>query len=431
MLDTLRSVFSLFLSYGLLLLANGLFATLLGVRTRLEGFSTLTTGVIVAFFFLGLFSGALFGARVVARVGHIRAFAAFASVMSASALFHVLWINAAGWCVFRWVAGFCMAGMVMVTESWVNDRATNENRGQVMSIYMIVNYFAAGCGQFILPLGDPGSFELFIVASIVYSFALVPVLMTRATAPIPEPRRRVDFRQLWRTSPLGLTGALLAGMVNAAFHGLGAVFAQGIGLTLAGTSTFIASAIFGGLLLQWPVGRLSDRFDRRRVLVGVTIATMVVSVVMIQAAAARGVWLYGLSALYGGFSFTIYSICAAHTNDFADRERLMETASGLLMSYGLGAVVGPIIAGTLMGPFGPSGMLIWSAGVNAALAGFAIARMFKRDTKVPEERAPIINLPGGQHTSGVLYDRLRVQRDRDVELTAGETHEPESQAQRS
>ena len=430
MLDTLRSVFSLFLSYGLLLLANGLFATLLGVRTRLGGFSTLTTGVIVAFFFLGLFSGALFGARVVARVGHIRAFAAFASVMSASALFHVLWINAAGWCVFRWVAGFCMAGMVMVTESWVNDRATNENRGQVMSIYMIVNYFAAGCGQFILPLGDPGSFELFIVASIVYSFC------PGAGADDPGHRAHPRAAPARRFSPAladvsarpnrGAARRYGQRRVSRAWRRLRSGDRPDLGRDLH---------VYRKRHLRGPPSPVAggtpvDRFDRRRVLVGVTIATTVVSVVMIQAA-ARGVWLYGLSALYGGFSFTIYSICAAHTNDFADRERLMETASGLLMSYGLGAVVGPIIAGTLMGPFGPSGMLIWSAGVNAALAGFPIARMFKRDTKVPEERAPIINLPGGQHTSGVLYDRLRDERDRDVELTAGETHEPESQAQRS
>ena len=414
MIATLKSVFSLLASYALLLLANGLFASLLGVRSAIEGFSSELVGVIVAGYFLGLLAGAFLAVRVVAGVGHIRAFAAFASVMSVSALLHVLWVDPVAWFFFRMGGGFCMAGMTMVAESWLNERCTNQTRGQVMSMYMITNYFAAGIGQFILPLGDPASYELFSVASIVFSLALVPVLLTRASAPRPAPPDRLDVRALWRTSPLGLLGAFGAGLVNSTFYGLGAVFAQAIGLTLAATSTFMAAAIFGGLLLQWPVGRLSDRFDRRWVLVGVTLATSLMCLGIVLSSSEPGRALFVFAVLYGGFSFTVYSLCAAHTNDFADPDKLAQTAGGLLVAYGLGAFVGPLAAGLLMGQVGPAGMFMWSGLVSLLLGSFAFYRMRKRASKGRPERRPLITLPGGQYTSGVLYNELRNQMDRDL-----------------
>ena len=207
LLVTLRSVFSLLLSYGLLLLANGLFGTLLGVRSQIEGFSTSIVGLIMAAYFLGLLQGALRAGMVVATVGHIRAFAAFASVMSVTALLHVIVVDQIAWCVLRFASGFCMAGMIVVTESWLNARCTKTTRGQVMALYMVTNYFAAGCGQFLLTVADPARFQLFSIASIIFSLALVPVLLTRATAPKPPTRDRMNLRELWRTSPLGLLGS--------------------------------------------------------------------------------------------------------------------------------------------------------------------------------------------------------------------------------
>ncbi len=185
-LATVRSVFSLLLSYGLLLLANGLFGTLLGVRSQIEGFGTEVVGLIMAAYFLGLLQGALRATTVVAAVGHIRAFAAFASVMSVTALLHVVVVDPIVWCVLRFASGFCMAGMILVTESWLNARSTKRTRGKVMALYMITNYFSAGCGQFLLTVADPGQFQLFSIASIIFSLALVPVLLTRSTAPKPH-----------------------------------------------------------------------------------------------------------------------------------------------------------------------------------------------------------------------------------------------------
>ncbi len=419
MLATILTVLSLLLSYGLLLLGNGLFATLLGVRTQIEGFSAASVGFIVTAYFTGLLVGAFQAPQLVARVGHIRAFAAFASIMSVTALLPVLIIHPALWAVSRMASGFCMAGMILVTESWLNERATNANRGQVLSLYMITNYFAAGCGQLLLPISDPARFQLFSIASIIFSLSLVPVLLTRARAPIPRPPKRVRFDVLWRTSPLGFMGALSSGLVNSVFHGLGAVFAHGIGLSITQTSTFMATAIFGGLALQWPIGRLSDRMDRRWILVGVAAATALACVGVAATAGRHMPALYAFTAIYGGLSFTIYSISAAHTNDFSDPEQRVETASALLVAYGIGASLGPLIASAVMGGAGPRGLFIYSAAINVLLVLFAIYRMRRRASRSKEERTGMINLPGGQFTAGKLYASMRNQMDRDLAQMTG------------
>lgn len=419
MLDTVRAVFSLLLSYGLLLLANGLFTTLLGVRSQIEEFATEIVGVIMASYFLGLLLGAQRAAHVVASVGHIRSFAAFASIMSVAALVHVLWLEPLVWCALRLASGFCMAGMVVVTESWLNERASNVTRGQVMALYMITNYFAAGCGQFLLPMADPGEFQLFSVASIVFSLALVPVLLTQAQAPVPRPPERLRFVELWRTSPLGLTGAFCAGMVNASFFGLGPVFAREIGLSIPETSAFMASAIFGGLLLQYPVGRLSDRVDRRTVLTGVAFATSLACLGLFVFARGAGNALIALAVLYGGLSFTVYSLCLAHTNDFAAPDKAVQTSAGLLTAFGTGAFAGPILSSSLMARGGPSTLFLFSATVLGLLGAFAIYRMRRRATKEAAERAPHINLPVGQFPSGQLQAALRDAMDRDLARMSG------------
>ena len=420
--QTLSSVAALLSSYGLLLLANGLFGTLIGLRTQIESFSTSVAGLVVAAYFLGLLAGGVQAVRVVAAVGHIRSFAAFASIMSVTALGIVLVVDHFAWAALRFVGGFCMAGMIVATESWLNERCTNETRGQVMAFYMITNYLAAGLGQFILPLGDPGSFELFCVASIIYSLALVPVLLTRASAPRPSPPERASMPELWRLSPLGLLGATAAGVVNTNFQGLGPVFAYGEGFTVAQTSTFMAAGIAGGLLLQWPMGRLSDRIDRRTVLAGVALGT---------AAASFGIWLVTgagggsfvgivvLAVAYGGLSSTVYSMCAAHANDFAPSDKLAQTASGLLIAYGLGASAGPVLTSSLMEMFGASTLFIVNTWVHGSLGAFGLYRMLRRAPKPKGEQRPIVVSPGGQFTSGQLYSSMRDQADRDLARMTG------------
>jgi len=417
--STLRSVFSLLMSYGLLLLANGAFGTLLGVRSQIEGFSTGIVGLIMAAYFLGLLQGALRAGNVVAAVGHIRAFAAFASVMSVTALLHVIVVDPIAWCVLRFASGFCMAGMIIVTESWLNARSTNRTRGQVMAMYMITNYFAAGCGQFLITVADPAEFQLFSIASIIFSLALVPVLLTRATAPNPPKRAPLHLRELWRTSPLGLVGSFCAGLVNASFYSLGPVFALGLGFSISGTSIFMASVVFGGLLLQYPVGRLSDRMDRRTVLTMVAMATSVACIGIVVASEGDLRFIYIAGAAYGGLSFTVYSLCAANANDFAAPDKLVQTASGLLTAYGFGAFLGPIVAAAFMGYLGPEGLFVMSALVSGFLGMFAVFRMRRRHSPGKAEQSRNITMPGGQFTSGEMYASMRNAMDRDLATMSG------------
>lgn len=417
--STVRSVFSLLLSYGLLLLANGAFGTLLGVRSQIEGFSTGIVGLIMAAYFLGLLQGALRAGNIVAAVGHIRAFAAFASVMSVTALLHVIVVDQIVWCILRFASGFCMAGMILVTESWLNARCTNRTRGQVMALYMITNYFAAGCGQFIIIVADPAEFVLFSIASIIFSLALVPVLLTRATAPNPPKRAPLNLRELWRTSPLGLLGSFCAGLVNASFYSLGPVFAIGLGFSIRSTSMFMASVVFGGLLLQYPVGRLSDRMDRRVVLTMVAVATSVACVGIVVAAEWDTRWVFLAGAIYGGLSFTVYSLCAANANDFAAPDKLVQTASGLLTAYGFGAFLGPIVAASFMGYLGPEGLFVMSALVSGFLGAFAVFRMRRRHSPSKEAQSRNITMPGGQFTSGEIYASMRNAMDRDLASMSG------------
>ncbi len=402
MWQSMRSVASLLLSFGLLLLANGMFATLLGLRSRLEGFSTETVGFVMAGFFIGLLLGATYAVRVVAAVGHIRGFAAFASIMSVAVLGHVLWIDPVFWFVLRICAGFCMAGMVMVVESWLNERATNNTRGRILSIYMMINYLGSGIGQFMVTIEDPARFQLFAIASIVFSMALVPILLTQASAPKPSSPQRMKFRDLYGVSPLGVIGTLCAGMVNSSINGMGPIFAKESGLSIFGVSTFMACVILSGMALQFPIGRLSDHFNRRTILMIVAALTALAALGVIWAAGQAPIWLFITGGFFGAFCYTVYPLCAAQINDLADPARLVQVSAGLLFAYGVGASAGPIVAAQMMGRFGPEGMFISNAALAGSLAVFTVYRMFARD-RSGKLKTTFVPLGGTGISSKQLY----------------------------
>lgn len=415
MLKTLASIASLLAGQGMLLLGNGLFGTLLGVRTRLEGFTTEVTGIVMAGYFVGMLLAAMSAIRVVIAVGHIRAYAAFASIMSVSALLHVLLVEPTVWFVLRVMSGYCMAGMAMVSESWLNERSTNETRGQVLSIYMITTYLGAGVGQFLLVIGAPERFELFSLASILFSFALVPVLLTRAKAPAPVRPGRFSLRQLYKVSPLGVFGCFAAGLANAAFYGLGPVFAQGVGLPLAGVSTFMASVILAGMASQWPVGRISDKMDRRTLLATIAFASVGVAAAIALTAEDSPNLLYWLAALYGGLTFTVYSISVAHANDYVETKHLVQASGGLVMAYGIGASAGPVVASAIMGQIGPAGLFYYTAMIGLVLGGFTMFRMTRRSAMPKEERGRYMPISTAAPTAKTLYaSASRDQRDKDI-----------------
>ncbi|NCF36788.1 MAG: MFS transporter [Gammaproteobacteria bacterium] len=400
MFKTLGTVVALLLSYGLLLLANGLFSTLLGVRTQVEGFSPNLVGFIVACYFAGLLLGGLFAARVVTRVGHIRSFAAFASVMSVSALLLPIFVTPFAWMAFRMLGGFCMAGMIMVTESWLNEAASNKTRGKILSFYMITNYFAAGCGQFLLNVGDPSQFELFSLASIIFSLALLPVLLTRAKAPVPVHSKRMHVWTLYRIAPLGVFGVFCCGLVNSSIHGLGPVYATNLGFSEAQLSTFMAAIIMSGLFLQWPIGHLSDRIGRGPLLAIIPVLVALAAGSLIFA--TEYVLTLAGAMVFGAFVFTLYSLAAATTNDMVTAEQRVQVAGALLITYGAGAASGPIIAGQFMSQLGPQGLFFYFALINLLLATFAILMRGHRAGS-PDKRKPFVAVPATQATSNQLY----------------------------
>lgn len=412
MIETFRNVASLLLGYALMIMANALFNTLLGIRMELEQFGATVTGVVMSAYFFGLLIGARSVSRVINRVGHIRCFGLFASVISISALVHILWVDPVVWGVMRITSGFCMAGMITITESWLNARTDNRHRGQVLSWYMITNYAAAGFGQFLLPLADPGEFVLFCVISILFSAALIPVMVTRASAPKPSPPARVSIGYLYRLAPLACIGAVGAGMMNANFYGLAPVFTQRIGLSLNQTSLFMAVSVLSGMLLQWPLGRLSDRVGRSNVLGSVTIATSLACFGIAVFGDQAGSWLFAMAALYGGTVFTIYSISSAQANDLSEPDKLVMTAGALLIAFGIGAILGPMIGGVAMRTVSPGALF----GVNGVIALVIALYAFRKSAPMQRARGLGVFLPtpGSQFTSGLLYRRVRDQIDRDL-----------------
>lgn len=400
MFKTIGTVFALLFSYGLLLLANGLFSTLLSVRTQVEGYSATTVGFIVAAYFSGLLFGGLFAGRVVGRVGHIRSFAAFASLMSVSALLHPIFVAPVAWMILRMMAGFCMAGMIMVTESWLNSSASNKTRGQILSFYMITNYFAAGCGQFLLTVGDPSEFLLFSLASVIFSLALLPVLLTRAKAPAPAQTRSMPVWVLYRISPLGVIGVLCCGLINSSIHGLSPVFATNLGFSEAQLSTFMAVMIMSGLILQWPTGHLSDRIGRGPLLVYIPLIVAIVSSAMLFF--EQFMMLLIGAGLFGAFVFTQYSLAAATANDNVTSDQRVQVAGALLITYGAGAVTGPIVAGQFMNLLGPHGLYFYFALISLFLSMVGILTR-RRRVGSPDKRKPFVAVPSTQATSNQLY----------------------------
>ena len=402
MWSAIKSISSLLLSFCMLLLGNGMISTLLGIRSKLEGFSTEITGVIMTGFSIGLLLGALYAVRVVAAVGHIRAFAAFASIMSVAVLAHVLFIDPLSWFVLRVIAGFCMAGMVMVVESWVNERATNKNRGQILSLYMMSNYLGAGIGQFLLLAGDPAQFQLFILASMVYSFALVPILLTRASAPQPSSRQRMKFKALFAISPVGVLGTICAGMLNSSLNGMGAVFAKEIGLSIVEVTTFMAAAILGGMLLQFPIGHLSDKFDRRTVLILTSASAALAASGVIWATGQSVAILFFSATIYGAICYTIFPLSTSQVNDLAPPDKLVQVSAGLIIAYGIGASIGPTLAAQAMGAFGPKGLFYFLIWINVILVTVTTIRIIQRD-RGAKEKAPFMPLGGHGVSSKQLY----------------------------
>jgi len=381
------SAWALLVGLGLLMLGDGLQMTLLALRASLEGFPTAVTGVLMSSFYVGFLGGSVLAPGIVRRVGHVRTFAALASLASACILVHAVFVGPLAWAALRLASGFCFAGIYVVAESWLNDAASNETRGQLLSVYMVITYVGFGLGQLLLNAADPLGYELFILTSVLISVALVPLLLSASPAPHSAGVEPMSLRALYRVSPLGFLGAVATGMAGGALFGMGPVYAQAIGLSVAQVSLLMSAPVVGCVCLQWPIGHLSDRFDRRRVLTAVTwLAALAAAAATV--AARDFLELLVVIALLGGLSLPLYALSVAHANDFLERRQMVAASAGLVLASGIGAVAGPAAASLAMDALGPSGFLWFVAAIHAALGVFAFYRMARRPARPLEDQGP-------------------------------------------
>ncbi|WIY24285.1 MFS transporter [Parasedimentitalea psychrophila] len=379
MFQVLSSAWALLLGMGLLMVGNGLQGTLLGVRGGIEGFSTLQMSFVMSAYFVGFLGGSRMTPELIRRVGHVRVFAALASFISAVMILYPAFTNPIAWSLGRALIGFCFSGVYVTAESWLNNAADNQNRGKALSLYMIVNMFGIVSAQGLLLIGDPAGYEIFVLASVLISVSFAPILLSISPTPAFDTAKPMSLRRLMEASPLGCVGMFLLGGVFSAQFGMSAVYAVKAGLSLAEVSTFVATFYVGAVLLQYPIGWMSDRMDRRVLVLFVAAFASGGSVLAIVFGGYF--WMLLMAAfLVGGLANPLYSLLIAHTNDYLDHDDMAAASGGLVFINGLGAIAGPLIIGGLMSDtvFGPAGFFIFMAVLLAALAIYAGYRITQR-----------------------------------------------------
>lgn len=390
MLRALVNVWALFIGVALLMLGNGLQGTLIGLRAGLENFGTATTGIVMSGYFIGLLLGSVVTPHLISKVGHIRVFAALASVSSTVLLLFAVFVNPYAWFVMRVLTGACFAGLYVVAESWLNDAATNETRGKILSVYMIVSFAFVGFGQLLLNIADPGGFILFIVVSALVSLALVPISLADTKAPEVTQRRNVGIADLYRMSPLAVVACFINGVGQGAFFGMGAVYADLLDLSLAKVSILLGLPFIGVVFAQFPIGQISDVFDRRKVLVAIALVTACVAVLCLPASRHSFPALAVTFTVFGALALPLYSLAIAHANDHLDHDQMLGASATLVLLFGIGSSLGPVTAGAVMNQMGADGYFIFMAVTYSMLGGFALYRMTQRAPVPAEEQGDFV-----------------------------------------
>ncbi len=405
MKPTLVKVAALLFGVAILLTGQGLQGALVPTRAGLENFSTVTIGVIGASYFLGFTIGCLRGGVLLRAVGYVRVFAAMTAAASVAPLALGLWADPWLWGLLRFLTGFCFAVLYVVIESWLNECTSNENRGSVFSIYIFITLTVLALGQLMLLLYDPRELELFVIASILVSLALIPVVLSRSVAPEKPQVVRLDLRRLLEISPSGASSCLAAGLTNGSFWAVSAIFAFQITGNTDSAAWYMTSGVIGGAICQWPLGILSDRLDRRRVLAATALGAGIVSVAIVLAGSRMPEFsLMLLGALWGGMAFPLYSVAVALTNDHARNDEYVQVSSGLLFLYGIGAVAGPLFAALLMGLLGPVGLYVFSGAVHLLLFGFVGIRALKPLPVPAEQQSDFGDALASAQTASVVYE---------------------------
>lgn len=405
----MRQLAALFVSMCILGIGNGLVTSLLGVRSTIEDFSSLAIGIALAGYYAGFLVGGRTIGAMLAHVGHVRVFAGLASLASAAALLHALYLNPIAWLILRLLSGFCMSGIFITAESWLNEVADNRNRGRVLSIYMVMGMGGATFGQLLIGVDNPGGFSLFILVSVLFSLSLVPLSLTRTNPPRIRQRHKADIAAVYRAAPLAIVGATVAGLTHSSVLTMGPVYATQAGLTNPQVGWMMGALLFGAVVNTIPLGRLSDRFPRRRVILVVALGSTLVAALMSTATAGPAL-LTAAMMVYGAVTFPVYALSMSHMNDLLDFDHLIPGATALVTFRGAGAIAGPVLTAGMMTLMGPDGM--WMAlAIFHGLFVFYIVRRFLARPHIPLALQRVF-APIPVRSSAVVANLIRRRRNR-------------------
>ncbi len=400
-----KNSWALFLGYGTLIIAHGLQGNLLGVRAVLENFNIIATGALMSGYFIGYFLGANIVPGLVSKVGHIRVFAAFASMASLSILLHAIIVNPYIWILGRFITGFSIISIFVVVESWLNDRATNRTRGKVLSIYMMITFIGLGIGMLLLNFSNPKNYEPFILVSLLLSIALIPILLTKRKPPIFKKISSIKVKELYKISPLATVSMFCTGFIHPAIFTLGAVYGALMNFSLLEISLFLFLITVSGALFQWPIGYLSDRFDRRIILIITTLLGSIFAILCFFSVSQspdfmnlssdwkttilhitnQKILFYVFISLYAGMCLPLFSLNLAYVNDFLPKEKFVSAGAGMQIIFGVSAMIAPFICSFFMKNLGPNGLFIFLFIFHTIIGLFGIYRMTRRPIDVITE----------------------------------------------
>ena len=370
MISIISSFSALFLAAFCFLMGTGMLSTVLSLRMNLEGFSTHITGLIMAFYYMGLLAGFFICHYVIERVGHIRALTAFVAVATICVMVYGLYLSATTWALLRFLSGIASFGLFMVIESWLSELTDSSQRGRVFSIYMVMTYLGSGFGQQMIKLGEVQGEDLFLIVGILLSLSMIPIAVTKAAHPALPKRERYRFGLLLHKSPLGVLGCLSAGLINSAFLAMTPVFASQIGLNVAQISWLMSVGVLGGLSLQWVVGTLSDHYDRTLIILLLGISVAALTLFLYFSETRSFPWLMVEMGSLGGLAFTIYPTAVARAQDVFEGKNAVAVSAGLLLAYSIGASLGPIAASAMMGVMrNPYGLFAYWAVISSLFTG--------------------------------------------------------------
>lgn len=386
MIKNLVPLTALLLGSAFLLFAGGVNSLILPIRGEAEGFAAATLGLLGTGWAVGYVAGCLRMPALVARVGHIRAFGAMCAIAAIAVLLSLLLITPWVWIPVRALSGFCFAGAAMIVESWLNERADAKSRGRVFGLYTMVNLAATTAGQMVLTLGDTNGYLFFVLAAMIYCLALLPTAISATTTPRPLTRVSLDLRKLWRNSPIAVFAVLMVGISNASFGTLAAVYAARIGLSLNHIALFASIPILAGAASQIPVGIASDQFDRRKVLIAVTVIAILADAMFLSIGVPGPALALALSGLFGATVYAMYPLIVAHANDHADPGSFIQVSGGLLLVFGIGSIVGPTLAGFAMTTFGAASLFAITGAVHLLIILFALLRLKVAPPVAPQDK---------------------------------------------